>query len=239
MENETERLEQVADWFSAYEGFNGRLVRYSFEALRPHFTGGRCLELGSADGQMTEMLLDVFDEVTSVDGSPTYVQQVGERIGDRSGFRIEQSLFEDYSTEQRFDTVVATHILEHVDDPVDVIRRALDWTAPDGRLVVAVPNALSIHRLAAVEMGLVADPHELNERDRRLGHRRVYDPDGLRGDLEQAGWTVERSGGVFLKVLTNAQIEEWFTPEMEQGFYRLGEQFPQNSAEIYAVCSPG
>jgi len=239
MENETERLEQVADWFSAYEGFNGRLVRYSFEALRPHFTGARCLELGSADGQMTEMLLDVFDEVTSVDGSPTYVQQVGERIGDRPGFRIEQSLFEDYSTEQRFDTVVATHILEHVDDPVDVIRRALDWTAPDGRLVVAVPNALSIHRLAAVEMGLLADPHELNERDRRLGHRRVYDPDGLRGDLEQAGWTVELSGGVFLKVLTNAQIEEWFTPEMEQGFYRLGERFPQNSAEIYAVCSPG
>jgi 2-polyprenyl-3-methyl-5-hydroxy-6-metoxy-1,4-benzoquinol methylase len=239
MENETERLEHVADWFSAYEGFNGRLVRYSFEALRPHFRGARCLELGSADGQMTEMLLDIFDEVTSVDGSPTYVQQVGERIGDRRGFRIEQSLFEEYSTEQRFDTVVATHILEHVDDPVDVIRRALDWTAPDGRLVVAVPNALSIHRLVAVEMGLLADPHELNERDRRLGHRRVYDPDGLRGDLEQAGWTVELSGGVFLKVLTNAQIEEWFTPEMEQGFYRLGERFPQNSAEIYAVCSPG
>lgn len=238
MDRETQRLEQVADWFSAYEGFNGRLVRYSFEALRPHFTGSSCLELGSADGQMTEMLLDVFERVTSVDGSPTYVEQVRERFADRDGLEVEESLFEDYSTSERYDTIVATHILEHVEDPVDVVRRARDWVAPDGRLVIAVPNALSIHRLAAVEMGLLGDPHELNERDERLGHRRVYDPDALRADLESAGWTVETSGGVFLKVLTNAQIEEWFTPEMEQGFYRLGERFPEHAAEIFAVCSP-
>ncbi|MEA2332375.1 MAG: hypothetical protein QOH58_2513 [Thermoleophilaceae bacterium] len=237
MTNETERLEKVADWFSAYEGFNGRLVRYSFEALRPHFTGRSCLELGSADGQMTEMLLGEFDEVNSVDGSPTYVREVAERLAGRDGFSVEQSLFEDYSSDRRFDTVVATHILEHVEDPVTVMDRAREWTAPDGRLVVAVPNALSIHRLAAVQMGLLGDPHELNERDQSLGHRRVYDPAALRADLERAGWTVETSGGVFLKVLTNAQIEEWFTPEMEQGFYALGEQFPENAAEIYAVGS--
>lgn len=238
MTDETERLEKVADWFSAYEGFNGRLVRYSFEALKPHFTGTSCLELGSADGQMTEMLLDVFDEIVSVDGSPTYAREVRERLGGRDGLSVEQALFEEYETDRRFDTIVATHILEHVEDPVDVTRRALEWVAPEGRLVVAVPNALSIHRLAAVRMGLLDDPHELNERDHSLGHRRVYDPTALRGDLERAGWSVQQLGGVFLKVLTNAQIEEWFTPEMEQGFYELGEQFPENAAEIYAVCSP-
>ena len=40
-----------------------------------------------------------------------------------------------------FDVVTAFHVLEHVVDPVAVVRRMLDWLAPGGLLIVEVPNA--------------------------------------------------------------------------------------------------
>ncbi len=40
-----------------------------------------------------------------------------------------------------FDVVSAFHVLEHVPDPVAVVRRMLEWLAPDGLLIVEVPNA--------------------------------------------------------------------------------------------------
>jgi SAM-dependent methyltransferase len=40
-----------------------------------------------------------------------------------------------------FDVVTASHVLEHLPDPVAAIHRMLDWLAPDGLLIVEVPNA--------------------------------------------------------------------------------------------------
>jgi SAM-dependent methyltransferase len=40
----------------------------------------------------------------------------------------------------RFDVVSAFHVLEHVPDPVALLRRMLDWLAPGGLLIVEVPN---------------------------------------------------------------------------------------------------
>ncbi len=40
-----------------------------------------------------------------------------------------------------FDVVTAFHVLEHVPDPVGAVRRMLEWLAPDGLIVVEVPNA--------------------------------------------------------------------------------------------------
>ncbi len=40
-----------------------------------------------------------------------------------------------------FDVVGASHVLEHVTDPLGVLRRMLDWLAPGGLLIVEVPNA--------------------------------------------------------------------------------------------------
>ena len=43
-------------------------------------------------------------------------------------------------------------------------------------------------------------------------------------------------GGVFMKPLSNGQIEEHWTDEMIEAFFELGQEFPENAAEIFAVA---
>jgi SAM-dependent methyltransferase len=40
----------------------------------------------------------------------------------------------------QFDLIVFSHVLEHFPDPDVVLRRSLDWLAPNGRLLIALPN---------------------------------------------------------------------------------------------------
>tara|TARA_R110002012_G_scaffold321984_1_gene553081 strand:- start:23862 stop:24128 length:267 start_codon:yes stop_codon:yes gene_type:complete len=85
-------------------------------------------------------------------------------------------------------------------------------------------------------MGLLNSIYELNSRDHELGHYRVYDMDTLKSHVTEAGFKVKETGGIFLKPVSNEQIEQHWTKEMIEGFYKAGQHFQENCAEIFLVC---
>jgi len=231
---EHQRVDSLSDWYLKEQlDFDKRLIRFRYQTLRPHLAGPEGLELGPAEGEMTQFLADHFERLTIVEGSAELLAQ----IPPRPNLSKVHSLFEDFEPDRRYDTIVMEHILEHVDLPTALLGRVKDWLLPSGKVLIGVPNGLSIHRLVAVKMGLLAEPCELNSRDHALGHRRVYTQDTLRCELEAVGLNPIEMGGVFFKPISNAQIQEHWTEEMIQGFYELGKDFPEHAAELYAVCS--
>jgi len=231
--DERTRITTRSAWYLEEQlDFDKRLIRYRYQSLKPHLAGPNGLELGPPEGEMTQYLLQDFDQLTVVDGAAELLAH----IPDAPNLSKVHALFEDYSPDGLFNTIVMEHILEHVEKPQALLNRARKWLAPGGRLLVGVPNALSIHRLVAVKMGLLKKSCELNQRDLALGHRRVYAPRTLRGELESAQLCVVELGGVFFKPISNKQIEDHWTDQMIQGFYELGKDFQENAAEIYAIC---
>jgi len=188
--------------------------------------------MGSADGEMTRFLREDFDRLHVLDASDDYVEKATS-FGDNVSGSV--ALFEEFETELRFDTIVASHVLEHLVDPVAVLSRAREWLAPGGRLIVVVPNADSLHRQLGVKLGLLPATDALNEQDLEIGHRRVYRRETLEADLSAAGFDVTARGGVFLKLLSNVQMQE-FDDAVVEGFYELGKDFPDLCSEIYAVA---
>jgi 2-polyprenyl-3-methyl-5-hydroxy-6-metoxy-1,4-benzoquinol methylase len=232
-QSELDRIQSSAKWYKEGQlDFDKRLIGYRFLSLKPFFVGTSALELGSAEGEMTALIRKEFEHVTSVDGA----KELLDIMPDWTNVQKVHSLFEDFDTPVRYGTIFMEHILEHVDDPVSLLRRVSNWMAPDGRVLIGVPNALSIHRLVAVKMGLLSSPYELNDRDHILGHRRVYDLESLTSDISDAGLIPENVGGVFFKPLSNAQMEKNWTDEMINGFFDLGKDFPDRCAELFAVC---
>ena len=231
---EYERLAGASDFYKIDQLDLDRVVlRYRYGVMRPYLTGTTCLELGPADGEMTRLLLDDFGHVTSVDGA----RELLDMIPEHPRLTKVHSLFETFTPSGRFDTIVMDHVLEHVEAPGDLLRTAAGWLRPGGRMVVGVPNALSVHRLAAVKMGLLSSPYELNGRDLKVGHRRLYDPATFKGEIERAGLRVLHAGGVLLKPLAYDQMEASWTRQMIDAFLELGSEFPSMAAELYAVCA--
>lgn len=232
---ESDRIEALARWYHEEQlDFDKRLISYRYRTLKSHLVGKRGLEVGPAEGQMTQFLVADFDELHVLEASASLL----DTIPAYPNLRKHHGLAEEFDAPVQFDTVVMEHILEHVDDPVGITSRARSWLAPGGRLLAGVPNGHSFHRLAAVKMGLLDNPCQLDVRDHALGHRRVYTPESFRADLEMAGWRVIELTGVFFKPVTNGQIQAHWTPAMMEGFYELGKDFPRHAAELMAVCVP-
>jgi len=232
--NEIDKLDAISRSFGYSDGVMATSIGYCYKVLLRHLKGPSVLELGPAEGLMTELLVKSGHDITVVEGSQSFCHALTNKFPD---IQVVHSLFEEYRPDVLFDTVVLGHVLEHVADPVALLKLAKSWLSPEGRIFCAVPNASSLHRQAAVVMGLLKCENALNESDRQHGHRRVFFPDEFRAVFIKAGLSVYQFGGYWLKPLSNGQIESDWTQQMIDAFMHLGEKYPEIAGEIYIVAS--
>jgi hypothetical protein len=233
MSNILDKVEESSKFYhSNMLNIDYKLVQFCYHTLKPHFRGKIACELGPSTGYMTEYLLNDFEELDVIEGAKNLLDQIPEH----KKLRKYHSLFEEFVPTRKYDTLIMNHVLEHIENPVELLKKLSSWIHEDGVFLIGVPNAKSFHRMAAVQMGLLTAESDLNERDKELGHYRVYDMPTLISHAENAGLRVIDSGGIFLKFLSNAQIEKVFTNEMLEAYYKLGQNFPHNASEIYIVC---
>jgi 2-polyprenyl-3-methyl-5-hydroxy-6-metoxy-1,4-benzoquinol methylase len=215
-------------------GANGATIKYSFEVFSRYIRGETILEMGPAEGVMTELLNTLNKQLTIVEGAEIFCQSLRDRFPQAE---VIHSLFEQYQPTKKFDNIVLGHVLEHVEDPVNILQHARNWLSPQGRILAAVPNSRSLHRQAAVIMGLLPFEEALNEMDIHHGHRRVFNPETYRQAFLQAGLKIEIFGGYWLKPVSNSQIEQTWTPAMLDAFMALGERYPDIAGEIYVIAT--
>lgn len=195
--------------------------------------GNDLLELGVGDQIWTRYLVDKFKTVTTVDASEQLLKIIGETMKGKNWTPV-TSFFEDYEPEIRYDTVLATYVLEHVDDPGLVLRLAREkWLKEGGRIAVVVPHALSLHRRLSVEMGMSLHPAQLGETDHRMGHKHCFTCFEMEKLIVAAGFKIVESSGLICKVLPNAMLAQCNDAQLE-GLFKLGLSLPiEYSGAIY------
>ena len=165
--------------------------------------GAHVLELGYGDGLLTRALYQAGVQAELLEGSPLLCAEAKSHYAD---LPIHNALFEAFAPTQRYDAVLVLHVLEHVDDPTQILRRIAQWVKPGGVIILLVPNRASIHRRVALQMGLIGALDELSPRDHLVGHQRVYDLATLEQHASAAGLVTVQRFGSFLKVLPNSMM---------------------------------
>jgi 2-polyprenyl-3-methyl-5-hydroxy-6-metoxy-1,4-benzoquinol methylase len=240
---ERERLaEAVASYGGGVAPFDAKMRDYMMRTFAPWFEDGKCLQVGCAHGDQTSLLLERYHDVTVVEAEPSFIEHTRQRLGER--VRFVESFVEDYVTEERYQTIIFSHVLEHVIDPVVALRHLGRLLAPGGRLYVVVPNAEAPSRRIAVKMGLFDELEGLSKADIEAGHRRVYRLDTLQRDVGRAGLVGEHRGGIFYKPLANFQFDALIGgPLIGERFleacYALGQERPSECASIFVVAKAG
>src|SRR5262245_21140901 len=127
----------------------------------------RVLELGCGSGHMTQALREQDCTVIGIEIHPEAAERAAancERVivGDLDYLDFQRELGTD-----RFDVIVAADVLEHLKDPLSILRSVKQFLLPRGRLVISVPNVAHISiRLALLagkfpysETGLLDQTH--------------------------------------------------------------------------------
>lgn len=193
--------------------FDDRADRY--DASRPRFAaqtvehllasanlrrGDWLVEVGAGTGQLTEGLLDAGLQVVAIEPGPTMAALLAGRFGNRPGFRMVNSLFEDFEgARETFAAVVSANAFHWVDPAVSYAKSAR-LLRPAGHLVLiwnfpVLANAVLQGRLNdQAFVGELADlrrePHDyLHTIEPRLADGRVERAES--GVFEQSTWTLE------------------------------------------------
>jgi SAM-dependent methyltransferase len=236
-------IKDTAERQYAYDFDFDVMHRFKIREFERFFRAGSLLELGSHTGSFTDFLLPFFDDITCLEASAEAIGEARGRLGDRVAFV--HGLLESVSLPRRYDNVVLTHVLEHLDDPVSVLRRVNDeWLEDRGRFFLVVPNANAPSRQIAVLMGLIPHNAAVTEGEADHGHRRTYALDTLERDVVEAGLRVVHRGGIFFKALANFQWDrllktDIISQEYLEGCYKLGQRYPDLCASLFLLCERG
>lgn len=215
---------------------------YMLKSFEPFIKEGTALELGCFRGAFTERIVERFHEITCVEASGEAIDIAKERLKKYIHIHYVNSTFEEAKLQSKYDNIFLTHVLEHIDDRVGLLKKIKEeWLSEKGVLFVACPNANAPSRQIAVKMGLIESNESVTAAEREHGHRVTYSMNSLESDIKKAGFDIIHKSGIFFKALANFQWDrlldtDIITKEYLDGCYSLGQQYPELCSSIYCVC---
>jgi 2-polyprenyl-3-methyl-5-hydroxy-6-metoxy-1,4-benzoquinol methylase len=238
--NYNEELKDTSDHKYAYDFDFDVIHHYMIESFKNHFVEGNCLELGSFKGDFTKRLIPYFDDITCVEASDEAIEICKQKLNhDITYFN---SLFENVELPKKYDNIILTHVLEHIDDPVGLLSRIKnEWLSENGKLFLVCPNANAPSRQIAVKMGIISHNSAITPAEFEHGHKITYSLDTLERDAKEGGLNIIHRSGIFFKALANFQWDQLLntdviSKEYLEGCYQLGQQYPDLCSSIMLIC---
>ncbi len=144
--------------------------------LQPFFQPGlRVLEIGCSWGLTLHHLQEKGAQVLGVEPDPEQAAHA-QRQG---GMRIIQARFEELDLPgEKFDLIMASHVIEHFPQPLEFLRGAREMAQAQTRLLLETPNILA--------------PKVSPRRVFSLAHNFYFSPQTLQWLLLKAGWETEK-----------------------------------------------
>jgi SAM-dependent methyltransferase len=196
---------EYADIYDPETDFDSWYTRLTARRIERRLApADRILELGSATGLMTSLLAREEREFVCIERSTPYVARA--RARGLPGVRIVQGLIEDYRGEERFDHVLTINLLHEIPDLDPLMRRVAELMKPNGLLHVTLPNPASLHRLVALEAGLIGSLCEISERGQKFSTLRLFPAAEFIERALGLGFACVERSSLLVKPLPNAEM---------------------------------
>ena len=199
------------------------------------------LSLGIGQGVVLNYLsnnMKDIDSYTIVEGSNLLIEKYRNEIDEMKNARTVHSSFEAFSSSDQFDIIEMGFILEHVDDPLQILRKYKEMLSKNGTVFIAVPNANSIHRVLGYKAGFLESTYALSAFDIEVGHQRYFDLNTLLRLVHAAELKIINVEGLLLKPFTTKQMNSLNLPDsVWKALVSISEAYPEIANNIIIqVC---
>lgn len=201
------------------------------------------LEIGCGMEPLFEYVSD-YRQMVIVDPGDTFILNAKKRAEEsESSVVCIQGFMEERAQQAKavcdhYDFIVLSSLLHEVDEPETLLESVYGICSEETILHINVPNANSLHRLLAKEMGLIQDVHEVSDLQKKLQNNRVFDLDSLCEMVDRCGFEVLETGTFFPKLLSAGQLEKMLQhgivkDDFFEGLNKMIKYIPQYGSEIY------
>lgn len=179
----------------------GYLAVARFRALSCYIQQSRrVLDIGSGGGEWLYLLKRKGVAATGLDPDPGYAAFARREL---CVHVLDGTVNEAAFAPQSFDVVTLFHVLEHLHDPLLVLKRCLAWLTEGGHLIVEVPN--------------LASPHQHPGKRFHRAHLFGFVPDTLALAARKAGgYLLEVRTGPYSRNITAVIEKREGSPEVER-----------------------
>jgi 2-polyprenyl-3-methyl-5-hydroxy-6-metoxy-1,4-benzoquinol methylase len=240
----TTKQQEIEAYQSAYTASNFEVIQAQYrkrlllELLEKH-QPKRMLEVGCGWDTIANSWSG-FEHLCIVEPGSEFAAKARQDMAHNNKVTVVQHFLED-ATEQLqadYDLILLSSLLHEVPDPEALLLSAKSLCNPHTLVHVNVPNAKSMHRLLALEMGLIDTLYTPSELQKTFKQPRIFDVQSLKSLAELAGFNVVSEGSFFMKPFTHAQMHTlahtgFANQAMLDGLWALAKQFPDNGSEIY------
>jgi SAM-dependent methyltransferase len=153
----------------------GTFQRFTANLKRNSIHGNSLLEIGCGYGYLLEAAQQDFRIRVGMDFSAKAVERAGQ-----FGTKVYQGGLDSLPSGEKFDCVVATHVIEHVYNPLEFLMNLKKRLNEDGTIIIATPHMGSLWRFG---MGHRWPSFKLPE------HILYFDYQSLTRLMKQAGFT--------------------------------------------------
>lgn len=243
--SEQQRKQAIADYEQAYSAsdfeviqarYRKRLLLELLETCQPR----RILEVGCG-WETIASHWSAFEQLTIVEPGAQFAAKARQDTAAMTGVTVIEQFMEEAvpaCQSQQYDLILLSSLLHEVPDPAAVLVAAKALCRRETLVHVNVPNARSMHRLLALEMGLIEDVHAPSALQQAFRQPRIFDLAQLSALASSVGFRVEAQGSFFVKPFTHGQMQHlvtqgMLTPQMLDGLWGLATYFPEHGSEIY------
>jgi 2-polyprenyl-3-methyl-5-hydroxy-6-metoxy-1,4-benzoquinol methylase len=213
-------------------------VRKSGDIIVSKLVGKTVLEMGCSTLIVSKMIAAVALKLDIVEGAETFALNARDHFKDK--VTVYHSLFENFTPSYRYDAIVLTNTLHHLNDAVGILLKVKEWLRSGGSVYITVPNLLSLHRRIGLAMGLLPDLSASTDRNILFGQPGRYTKDSLAELLDKCGFRVKELYGYFLKPFSDDQMALLQPSDtLIDALFELGKQFEDIASLLYAEVEVG
>ena len=239
-------MRDLKKYSQCYENleFEAEMVKYRRQAVLDFLdrhSPNHILEIGCGMDPIF-LHLSAQKHVTLIEPTLSFFENAQFKSQSFQNVNVEQTSLEDAHLEARFDAIIVSCLLHEIEDQKRFLNKLNSLCVNNTIVHINVPNAQSIHRQLAVSMGLISNPYQISETQKRMQQSNPpFDDNKLKQLLIAHGFEICDSGGYFIKPFTHTQMAHLLktgivNDKVLDGLFELGKKIPELASEIWLDC---
>jgi len=194
------------------------------------------LEVGSADGVMTNLLHKECKVLDVVEPSCVYADKISMIDGVR---HIYNCFLEDIDEPIQYDVVLLMGLLHHIEKPEEFLDTVKKFITPNGIVLATVPNVNSIHRQIGVEMGLLNDVKSSSQRNISFQQFGRFTKDTFLKLFKKSNYEVADNYGYMFKPFSSEMMMKLdLTDAQVNALFAIGRKYQDMCSQLFVAAKP-